>query len=501
MKHNQFFRRVCAIFLACALFAPSVEAPPRKRFSGVRNGYNKDRGYENDDYYSHADMMQVRLDQAKRMREMRFDLEKQVQQINSAVRLLNKAKYSEIEDDLKLSKPAAKDTAELKRQINALRSADTYEEFQALGIPVDEITAEQYRVKRLSKLAQLDDQVRALEAESAQERSEYDEKLKELNENPELAALRSLATETDFTDAQRLRKEALEGRITALKARMGELDHYDSTTNSLLRAFLPDYVGGSVSSPLEKGLLAVGVPVLSSLRNSLDDELDKVTGSLIKRLFRSFRDGFVSLGWTSPLPLERVTSWLKMVKSYQESMKKLSTASSDDTAVAGAFNARLANRIDKPGQPTGPKQSDAGNALVDAVNSDKEDDEMTAFIKQAEPVYLRVSEAFVRQMRSQISVVNQKMNGQKYQEQREVLNDLLKMLDSVGYMVGAAHRHYRQPSLTQSLNRDLMACCDWLVAQLHMLHDLISVSSDKEETSSSSSSSALNRKTTTGYDF
>ena len=285
---------------------------------------------------------------------------------------------------------------------------------------------------------------------------------------------------SDKFDAQ---KTWLENELDKEGKRMtdslSELGNYNSASNIMLRTFLPDYMGGSVAGLGGKVLLMAGVPVATAFRKSLDDELNKQASGLMKRLFRQFRGLAVALGWASPLPVGKVDSWIKLVESYQKAMATLSKASNSSENLDKMFDARLGDRPAKqlPADSLVPTE---GHELVSQPNQPVDD--LTSFMKQADPVYVRVSEAFVKQLRSQISSVLVEMTTH-YPEQQEVLNDLLKMIDSVGYMITGAHKVYRQPVLTSVVNADLMASCAWLISQLTMLKDMINVDAEDSKAS------------------
>lgn len=293
----------------------------------------------------------------------------------------------------------------------------------------------------------------------------------------------------------------LNKRMRVLQGSIDSLESYDNFSNVILREFIPG-IGGAASGFWNKAGLMVFVPIATAFRTSLDHELEKVSLGVIKRIFRQFRGIAVALGWASPLPAQKVKAWYAFVDKYAQTMKVLSSQSTAEQAAADSLSMRLVNRPGKQaalhakqvltesaeaveGQPVfGGVQSNAqtapteGHALV-AKAVEEPEDELTRFIKKTAPMYVRISEAFVKQMRSQISVVLHEM-GEHYSEQREVLCEMMEMLTGIDKLVEAEHRHYGNPVLTPVANGNLAASCSLLTSQLDLLESMVNVDSDQQ---------------------
>lgn len=242
--------------------------------------------------------------------------------------------------------------------------------------------------------------------------------------------------------------------------------------------------------------LVLTLPLVNAARDSLDAQYIRVTNRAVRYVSEYLHDVAVSFGFASPLSVKKVMSWNRMVTSFKKSMDNYAKGSSDSTDVAAAFGARAANRPEKPGYSVDAPATD----MAAQVNAGEEVDDATEYIRQAEPVYVKTTTDFVRQLRRQITVIVRRMKGESYVEQREILSEILKTLDVIGYLAVGSFKVYRQVNFTQVLNRDISLCCESILNQLVGLKDLINSADEADEPSSTTSSVYGNKQSRLGLD-
>lgn len=310
------------------------------------------------------------------------------------------------------------------------------------------------------------------------------------NENVYKAELRSWAQGVtgDFAAARNEKRASLAKQLTSLRTSYNDLDNYNSLSNVMLRTFVPE-LGGSTGSGWDKAFLMIFAPIARAFHTSLNTELEKVSGGIIKRLFNQFRGIAVSLGWASPLPPQKVIAWGDFVKKYADTMKQLSNNATAEQAAGDALFMRDQNRPKKqlPALIAAKPAQDAdASAVVSGEEVQKEEVSAPVEAKKPAPMYVRVSDTFVKQMRGQISAALGEMGGSdNYQEQREVLCDMMNMLRDIDELVDSAHTEYHQPVLTPGVNNDVAACCSSLSSLIDLLDSMVAVERTQETAKSS----------------
>ena len=132
------------------------------------------------------------------------------------------------------------------------------------------------------------------------------------------------------------------------------LENNDKLSSRLFTVFAPE-LGGAALYKRDKNqkltvdmpstlALTTMMPLIKSMRKALDDELGRVSLSMVRRVFRTIKAIMIKVGLASPLSVDRIDSWKRLVRQYTETMKQLSQTSVNDAAVMGAFNARTAGR-------------------------------------------------------------------------------------------------------------------------------------------------------------
>lgn len=537
-KRHSFLANI--ILLVCASFGLSglLLAPPYKRIGHMARDPQYYDGYERQtEGERHLEMLKVRAEQRKALTDRKAETEKRKAQLVNAKKFFVdngktdaktfKDKFEELYRKKKVTiadgVPYSFDASDINQFVHLFATSD--KEFkEAVRVLKERITTE--RVELLHQINAIKVELRKDLTRSdvrpyhAQELSKAEHRVEKFNiyillleratdkntlrallglqkdvEAPDeelerlYQAVQGVQQDADYAKFKEEKDAALAKEIDQQEALLKEMENYDSVQNVLFRAFLPDeFDGVSATTVPGKIGLALAIPFVTSVRKSLDSEYEKITNRFVRYFGECFHDFMVAVGVASPLSAKKVASWSRMVTSYKKSMDNLAKGSSDSTDVAAAFGARAANRPEKAGHQIAPETT-PNSDLASQVNEEGEVDDVTDFIRHADPVYVRVSADFVRQMRRQISLVFRRMSGDSYVEQREVLSDILKMLDCVGYLATGSFKVYRQSGLTQVLNRDISACCEWLSAQLAMLKDLIDSEAAEEPATSSSSSS------------
>jgi|GEM_PF-3924309 len=544
-KSHSFLANI--ILLACASVGVSglLLAPPYKRIGSMardpqyHDGYGYERQTEGE---RHLEMLKVRAEQRKALTDRKAEAEKRKAQLVKAKAFFDttgatKAAFLKSFEDLYRKKKVtiadgvsysfdaadtnqfvylfAKTDADFKAAVRALNQKFTNERTELLRQVVSikaelqkdhartdirpyyaqELAKAEHRIEKIDiyilLLEQATDKNTLRALLGLQKDIEApDEELERLYQ-----AVEGVQQDGDYGDFKKEKDAALAKEIKQQDALLKEMENYDSVQNVLFRAFLPDeFDGVSATTVPGKIGLALAIPFVTSVRKSLDSEYEKITNRFVRYFGECFHDIMVAVGVASPLSAKKVASWSRMVTSYKKSMDNLAKGSSDSTDVAAAFGARAGIRQEHV--EATPKSD-----LAAQVNEEGEVDDVTDFIRHADPVYVRVSTDFVRQMRRQISLVFRRMSGESYIEQREVLSDILKMLDCVGYLATGSFKVYRQSGLTQVLNRDISACCEWLSAQLAMLKDLIDSEGAEDSATGSSSSSYAGKAGRLGADY
>ena len=322
--------------------------------------------------------------------------------------------------------------------------------------------------------------------------------------DPDLAALKDLVEACKDDEAYKAlrgqKEKQYNKEFSKAEDELKEMHNYDNVTNMLFRTFLSnEYDGISATGTTAKITLALTLPFVKSVRKSLDAQYERVTNRFVRYLSDSLHDVAVSFGLASPLSVKKVTAWGRMVGSFKKSMDTYAKGSADSTDVSAAFGARANLRLEKPGYGADVPAQTADMAAQ--VNGTEEAaDDVTDYIRHADPVYVKTTTDFVRQMRRQITVIVRRMKGDSYAEQREILSEILKTLDCIGYLAVGSFKVYRQLNFTQVLNRDISLCCESISNQLVGLKDLINSADDVDDSSSSTTSPYGGKNSRMGLD-
>ncbi len=440
-----------------------------------------------------TDLVAVLRDWSKKG-EVKNKLDADVLTLEGRINRLKTAEEAATRPDarLKLSQELSGLQVELKRiqkLIKFLESASDLEDLKHLmGLDIEEAAAVEIADPELEELKNL------VGATNDTANLTEDEK-KELKKLVEARGGKfEDLKDGDMTQFRLLKEKKLaeyDKEVKEADVKLKEMENYDSVTNTLFRAFLPDeYDGVSATSTPKKVGLALALPLVSAARKSLDTEYERFTNRMVRAMGDWFHDLAVKAGFASPLTSKQVGSWLKMVQSFEKNMKTLSSQSSGDEKLLEGFDIRNANRPKKTGVDTAL----VGQDLAAQVNAGGEEvDEAVDFMRNKEPMYVRICDGMVNPLKRQIKTVLHRMKGESYAEQREVMNDIIKMLDCVRYMAHGEYKVYRTLVLTNGLNLEIAACAQWISALLVALKDLVSTTEEAENPSSTSPSSSYGK--------